>query len=402
MKHNYFKIFTSLLLAIMLVVSLVACGSGETEEETTEAETTTAEAAADETEEETTEAEEDDTSTITFVDSVGRSVVIDRTTDKIAAFHGPSYNYCLFLGQSGRVVTCMTMNSWAEELTENASGNVDSIEVTGGTVAEGLNVEELLEEGIGLIFYWPTKEDVLEECDSVGLTAVGIASNTDDNSATTMDEFIEMITGDANMYAEALGNGAEDIAEEYYEYVSEKLHMVEDALSGLTEDDIVDVYWMRSSDDGLQAFCAGSVAESICNVTYGNLVTTDVSGSGNVQNVSTYTTVTMEQIYEWDPDVIILGRTNDPTIVEDNEQWASISAVVNDEIYLCPTGAFYWDNGPELVLTVMYIAQILHPECLEDLDMVEEIQYFYSEFYGYDLTEEQAGYILNCLGPDGE
>ena len=51
---------------------------------------------------------------------------------------------------------------------------------------------------------------------------------------------------------------------------------------------------------------------------------------------------------------------------------------------------------------VMYVAQILHPDLFEDLDMVEEVKYFYSTFFGYELTDEQAGYLLNRLGPDGE
>ena len=204
------------------------------------------------------------------------------------------------------------------------------------------------------------------------------------------------------LYAEALGNGAEAIAEDYGNYVAEKLHMVEDRLADAPEEEHKDVYWMRSSDDGLQAFCDNSAAESVCNLMGDYLVTVSESGSGNVQNISTYTTVTMEQLYEWDPDVIFMGRTGDLGIVMDNEQWASLTAVKDGAVYLCPTGVFNWDAGVEAPLMVLYAAKLMHPDYFEDLDMAEEIKYFYSHFMGYDMTDEQVDYMLNRLGPDGQ
>lgn len=388
------KFVLPLLCAIMLCATMVAPAFAASAAASDDAEQAATETAAQR------EAVPDDDSTITFVDSAGRSVVIDRSTDKIAALMAVSYNYMLLLQQTDRIVAAMMMNDWAYEVTDNATHNAADIELI-SDAAQGLNVEQLLEEGIELVFYWPTRDDVLQECDDVNLPCVGISTSTS-GAATTADEYIDQITGDVFLYAEALGNGAGAIAQQYYDYVYEKLHMVEDRVSTLSPDEYKTVYWMRSSDDGLQAFCGGSVAESVCNITGGTLVTTLESGSGNVQNISTYTTVSMEQLYDWNPDVILMGRTGDINIVLENEQWDNIQAVQDGEVYLCPTGVFYWDGGVEAPLMVMYVAQILHPDLFEDLDMVEEVKYFYSTFFGYELTDEQAGYLLNRLGPDGE
>ena len=399
MKTKKLRRALALLLAAAMLLALCACGqTGEQPEETGSA--PPAETGGTESPAPAESGAPDDTSVITFVDSAGRSVEIDRSTDKIGALMAVSYNYMLLLQQTDRVAACMSMNDWAYEVTEGVSHNAADIELI-PNAADGLNVEQLLADGIELVFYWPTRDDVLQECDAVGLPCVGI-STAADNAAANADEYIEQITTDVYLYAEALGNGAEAIAEDYGNYVAEKLHMVEDRLADAPEEEHKDVYWMRSSDDGLQAFCDNSAAESVCNLMGDYLVTVSESGSGNVRNISTYTTVTMEQLYEWDPDVIFMGRTGDLGIVMDNEQWASLTAVKDGAVYLCPTGVFNWDAGVEAPLMVLYAAKLMHPDYFEDLDMAEEIKYFYSHFMGYDMTDEQVDYMLNRLGPDGQ
>ena len=393
-----FKRITALLLIIVMLLALCACNAAPV------AAPPAAPAAPQKTEEPSVVPAapvEDDTSVISFLDSAGRTVEIDRSTDKIAALMAMSYHYMIMLKQTSRIKACMSMNPWAYEITDHVTQNAADIQqIT--DAAQALNVEQLLEDGIELVFYWPTRDDVLKECDDVGLPCVGISSSSSEVAATTADEYIKTVTDDVFLYAKALGNGAEAIADQYFEYASEKIHMVEDRVSGLAKEDYKTVYWMRTSDDGLQAFCGGSVAESVCNITGGTLVTTLESGTGNVQNISTYTTVTMEQLYEWDPDVILMGRTGNINIVLQNEQWDKLKAVKAGEVHICPTGVFNWDGGIEAPLMVIYVAQILHPELFEDVNMKDEVKYFYSNFLGYDLTDDQAGYVLSRLGPDGK
>jgi iron complex transport system substrate-binding protein len=60
-----------------------------------------------------------------------------------------------------------------------------------------------------------------------------------------------------------------------------------------------------------------------------------------------------------------------------------------------PSGVFYWDMGLQKILLVEYMAQILHPDLFQDLDMVQELMNFYQEFYGYSLTAPEAQAILS-------
>jgi len=110
-------------------------------------------------------------------------------------------------------------------------------------------------------------------------------------------------------------------------------------------------------------------------------------------------TVTIETIMEWDPDIIFMGRMNDTAIITENEAWSGITAVENGAVYLCPSGVFNWDYSGEGVLLMLYLAKTIHPELFEDLDVEAEIQYYYSTFYGYELSEENVQNILNHADP---
>ena len=44
---------------------------------------------------------------------------------------------------------------------------------------------------------------------------------------------------------------------------------------------------------------------------------------------------------------------------------------------------------------LLWLATITQPELFEDINMVEEIKYYYKEFYEYELTDEQAQRVLD-------
>ena len=80
--------------------------------------------------------------------------------------------------------------------------------------------------------------------------------------------------------------------------------------------------------------------------------------------------------------------------------YKSLTAVKNGDIYLSPSGVFYWDMGLQKILLVMNMAKILHPDVFADLDMEAEVMEFYQEFYGYELSREDAARILNRESPE--
>jgi iron complex transport system substrate-binding protein len=111
----------------------------------------------------------------------------------------------------------------------------------------------------------------------------------------------------------------------------------------------------------------------------------------------------------WNPDVIFIdhGGMNDGKTVEEIREeilgdavYQSITAVKQDAIYLSPSGVFYWDMGLQKILLVMNMAKILHPDIFADLDMETEVMDFYQQFYGYELSRDDATRILNRENPE--
>ena len=114
------------------------------------------------------------------------------------------------------------------------------------------------------------------------------------------------------------------------------------------------------------------------------------------------TSVNMEQIYEWDPDIIII-TTFTETMPEDlynntidGQDWSQVSAVLNGKVIKEPLGVYRWfPPSGDAPLMLKWMAQTLHPDKFT-YDMKEEIKAYYEEFYNYTLDDAQVEGILNA------
>nr|WP_314659435.1 iron chelate uptake ABC transporter family permease subunit [uncultured Rothia sp.] len=80
--------------------------------------------------------------------------------------------------------------------------------------------------------------------------------------------------------------------------------------------------------------------------------------------------------------------------------WADVPAVKNGKIIKNPVGTFNWDRySAEEALQILWAAKLFHPEKFTDIDLVKETREFYSTFYGYNLTEDEAQHIINGEAP---
>ena len=108
----------------------------------------------------------------------------------------------------------------------------------------------------------------------------------------------------------------------------------------------------------------------------------------------------MEQVYEWNPDIIIL-TTFTSTMPEDlynntidGQDWSQVAAVKNGRVYKEPLGVYRWfPPSGDAPLMLKWMAQTIHPDKFT-YDMKEEIRAYYEEFYQYTLTDEQTEGIL--------
>lgn len=75
--------------------------------------------------------------------------------------------------------------------------------------------------------------------------------------------------------------------------------------------------------------------------------------------------------------------------------WETTSAVRNKQLHRIPAGVFFLDKGTTTTLMLLWLATITQPELFADIDIIEEIKYYYKEFYEFDLTDEQAQRVLD-------
>lgn len=100
--------------------------------------------------------------------------------------------------------------------------------------------------------------------------------------------------------------------------------------------------------------------------------------------------ISVEQVLEWNPDVIITQGGNGTSDLLGDGRIQDIKAIKNKEVYECPIGGFWWDRpSPEATLGFLWLAKTLYPEYTQDIDLKNETKNFYKEFYKYDLSDAE-------------
>ena len=112
--------------------------------------------------------------------------------------------------------------------------------------------------------------------------------------------------------------------------------------------------------------------------------------------------INMEQVYQWDPDVILITNFT-PTVPEDlynntvsGYDWAPVKAVREGQVYKMPLGTYRsYTPSADTPVTLLWMAQKVYPEIFSDYDLVAEVKKYYKEMYGIDLTDEQIRRMYN-------
>jgi iron complex transport system substrate-binding protein len=309
--------------------------------------------------------------------------VTPEDPQRIAAIYGPSYEMLVALGVEDKIVVRADVHTdsfpWAEQVFSRIS-ELPALE----NVHTAVNFEELMTYSPDIVFTFPRQNELNQ------LAAAGVAAVPGD-SYRTLSDTCDLLT----TYAQALGQDAIARAQAYRDYFSERLAYVSEKLSGLSQEDLPTVYYAGMSI--LTTYGKYSDLMEVTAAAGGIPVSQDLEAGSRTE-------INLEQLMAWDPDFIFLdhGGINDGTTVEEMqaelyaaENYSVLTAVTQQQVYTVPSGVFYWDMGLQKILLVEYMAQILHPDLFQDLDMVQELMNFYQEFYGYSLTAPEAQAILS-------
>jgi len=176
-------------------------------------------------------------------------------------------------------------------------------------------------------------------------------------------------------------------------FYDENLNVVENRVKDIPLKDKKRVYFAKD-ETGLMSYASGAQHTQLIEICGGDNVVKTQFTKGS-------TGLSLEQVIEWDPEIII---ANDPRFYEtvySDPLWQDIKAVKNKEVYLVPQSPFSWFAGPpgaNSIIGIPWTAKVLYPEKFKDIDMKNITKNFYSEFYHYNLTDNEVTDILSSSG----
>jgi iron complex transport system substrate-binding protein len=107
-------------------------------------------------------------------------------------------------------------------------------------------------------------------------------------------------------------------------------------------------------------------------------------------------TITVEQVLAWNPQVILLGNFDAamPTDFYDDPRLQTVAAIKDHRVYRMPLGGYRWDPpSHESALTWVWLAGLLHPERL-NINLRNEMRDWFQFLYNHQLTDGEIDQIL--------
>ena len=350
----------ALLLALVMTLSLAACGaqSAPTEDENTAPETRV------------------------FTDSVGREVTVPAQIDKVAV-SGPMAQIVLFALCPDKLVGIS--NAWDESAAQYLDTEYYNLPLLGqlyGGKGE-LNLETLLESGAQVVIdVGEAKGSIVEDLDALQ-EQTNIPFVHIDAALATMDETYTLL-GDLL--------GMPDEAKTLADYCRSTYDRALTIADSVEKANLLYI----TGDAGLNVIAQGAYHAEVIDLLSNNLAVVDDPSSKGTGNE-----VDMEQILNWNPDVILFAPDSIYDTVAEDAAWQGVTAIQNGAYYEVPMGPYNWMGFPPSVqrlLGMLWMAKVLYPEAA-DYDLYTEAAEYFKLFYHCDLTQEQYdALVANSLG----
>ncbi len=245
-----------------------------------------------------------------------------------------------------------------------------------------LNMESLIDARPQIIIdLGDAKDTIADDMDRIqkqtGIPTVFIEANLDDMAAAyrTLGDILNR----------------SDMAESLARFIEKTVSMARENSAKIPENQRLSVLFGTGSA-GLACNAAGSVQADVIDLVgaVNAIIPQEVSNRGGG------TTVSLEEVYAVEPDVILLS-TGGPYDTLAQGEWEGLRAVQSGKYYEIPGLPYDWMSSPpsvNRVLGIWWLGNLLYPE-LYDYDMVQVAREYYGLFWHYDLTEEEAEHMLS-------
>jgi iron complex transport system substrate-binding protein len=179
--------------------------------------------------------------------------------------------------------------------------------------------------------------------------------------------------------------GMEERGEELAKYCEDAYAETSKAMAGIPESERVNIAYLLG-DAGLNAIAKGSYQGAIVDMCANNVVVVDkASGSGMGNEIS------LEQIAVWNPQMVVFQAGSIYNTVGSDAAWAGIDAIANKNYYEVPNEPWCWLNNPPTVNQIVglqWLPRLCYPDKF-DTSLKDVTLSYYKTFYNYDLTDAE-------------
>ncbi|MGS0765018.1 ABC transporter substrate-binding protein [Syntrophomonas curvata] len=323
--------------------------------------------------------------TITVTDCLDRRVQVPAKVERVACLYAFAGYATAMLGQGDKIVAV------PDDLKQDVLLNEIYPDISRALVpvAEGsIDIEELLKADPDVVLVKnstaadPAEAKKLEKS-NIPYLAVDYSGIEEQQHAVTV-------------IAQALG--AAERGKLYNDYYQNCIYKVRKVAATIPEAERVRVY--RATDEATDTDGPDTLAADWTQ-TAGAI---NVSVDQPLRHFGGKNSASLEQILQWDPDVILVNEPETAKYISGSFRWSPLKAVKESRVYQMPGGISRWGNaeGVETPLAVMWTAHLLYPERFPDINIKQEAQDFYQKIFNYQVSGDMLDIILNGEGMCGQ
>lgn len=322
--------------------------------------------------------------TVLFTDSCGRTVEIPARVTKVAVSGNVA---TIFMASLAPEYMCNVNSAPTQAQLDYLPSVLADLPATGQLYGgkSNVNYEEMIATGAQvLIDMGDYKKGIEEDLDAlqaqIGLPCI----------------FIEADLPHMSEAFRSLGSildGKEERADEIAFMIDLTLIIAEVNRESIPQDERLTVMF-TSAADGLGTNAKGSSQAQVIEIVGAeNAIVVDKVSSKGGGNI-----VSLEQVYNADPDVIIFSPDSIYSTVASDPAWKELRAIKEGRYYEIPASPYNWMSNPpslNMILGIWWLGNILYPQYY-NFDMVAVTQDLFNVLWNCELSAEQASAILGA------
>ena len=316
-----------------------------------------------------------------ITDMLGNKVLVPYDLSRVALLGGPTGQVAFILGVQDRL--CAVTNTL--RMSELACALDPRVKSLPGprTVAGNINIEELIESRPQLVIAGDVDGQIVERKTRIPVAYLD----------SSMSAVFEVLKEELRFYGKVFQKM--DRAEIFMDYLDRTIALVRSrtadipiekrkkVFNGYHANHLVTLGGDTFMQERIEA--AGCLNAAAPVSTEGKK--TDLhAGLGEV---------TMEQVLEWNPDILVIN-TGTPEEIYESRRWRAIKAVKEKNVFYQPTGIFIFNRptAESAVLYPLWLAIKAYPERFKDVSITEKVKEFYKDVMQAELSDRQAAKII--------